>query len=71
MSESIQNNKNTQVRVIDNIPVYNLQYAFISLWEVFRRKNFPILPGACLKNFAAAWSTITAVIRVIRSEVKL
>lgn len=33
MSESIQNNKNTQVRVIDNIPVYNLQYAFISLWE--------------------------------------
>ena len=70
MSESIQNNKNTQVRVIDNIPVYNLQYAFISL-KVFRRKNFPILPGACLKNFAAAWSTITAAIRVIRSEVKL
>ncbi len=29
----MQNNKSTEVRVIDNIPVYNLQYAFISLWE--------------------------------------
>ncbi len=40
MSESTHDRKGTEIRVIDNIPVFNLQYAFISLWESVPAEKF-------------------------------